>query len=69
MSKEIDDIGLRIYLSYEDERYPTLVIFGNEFGMSGYSLNKKTGDLRRVCICRAEEEESCVCGYYGRMEV
>jgi hypothetical protein len=58
----INEIGLTVYLSYEDERYPTLVIQSDNFGTVGYSLNKNTGELSRVCICNAHATNECICG-------
>ena len=58
----INDLGMNIYLSYEDERYPTLVIQSDEFGSVGYSLNRTNGELNRVCICNAYSSSECMCG-------
>lgn len=63
MENEINDLGLTIYLHYEDERYPTLVIQSETFGSVGYSLNLNDGKLERVCICFAKDSSECVCGY------
>lgn len=45
-----------------DIRYPTLVIESQRFGTIGYSLDRDTGDLERVCICSAWNANECVCG-------
>ena len=57
-----EELGVRAYLSYEDERYPTLVLQSDVFGYVGYNLDLSTGELRRVCICAAHSENECVCG-------
>ena len=62
-----EDYGIEYYLSAEDERYPTLVLQGDDFGVVGYSLNKSTGDLRRVCICSAHSEAECCCGAWDAL--
>jgi hypothetical protein len=56
------ELGVDVYLSYEDKRYPTLVLQSDEFGSVGYSLDLKTGNLRRICICAAYCSYECVCG-------
>lgn len=48
-------------ISAEDERYPTLVLDG-PWGTHGYSLNRITGELLRVCLCAAYSESECCCG-------
>lgn len=58
----INELGLNIYLSYEDDRYPTLVIQSDEFGSVGYDLNTSNGELNRVCICHAYSNIECICG-------
>ena len=40
-----EELGVKIYLSYEDERYPTLVLQSDVFGSVGYDLNLATGEL------------------------
>lgn len=62
MNKEIEDLGLKIYLHYEDERYPTLVIQSEDFGSVGYSLDLSSGQVERVCLCNARSDTECVCG-------
>ena len=57
-----EELGVNVYLSYEDERYPTLVLRSNAFGTLGYSLNLATGELQRVCLCEARSSNECVCG-------
>ncbi len=57
-----EELGVSVYLSYEDERYPTLVLRSDKFGTVGYNLNLNTGELNRVCICAARSETECVCG-------
>jgi hypothetical protein len=56
-----EDYGITYYLSAEDERYPILVLQG-DFGSVGYSLDKETGVLRRICLCAAHNSSECVCG-------
>lgn len=55
--------GVEARIHFEDPRYPTLVLDGDEFGTIGYELRRDTGELRRVCICHAHCEHECVCGY------
>lgn len=55
-------LGLEITLSYEDPRYPTLIINSEEFGTVGYNLNLNNGELTRVCICHAHSDNECICG-------
>ena len=63
------DYGITYYLSAEDSRYPTLVLEGPSFGAVGYSLNKLTGELRRVCLCHAHSNSECVCGAWDGMTI
>lgn len=59
---EDEDSGVRLYLSYEDSRYPVLVLQYN--GQSaGYSINKNTLEIERICICNAREDFECCCGF------
>jgi hypothetical protein len=58
----IQDLGVTMNLVYEDPRYPTLVIEGDNFAPLGYSLDLDTGKLTRVCICHAREATECCCG-------
>ena len=58
----IQELGVTMNLVYEDPRYPTLVIEGNNFAPLGYSLDLDTGRLSRVCICHAHESTQCICG-------
>lgn len=53
--------GISYFLTYEDVRYPLLIVQG-KFGNVGYSLDLETGELRRVCICAARSNNECVCG-------
>jgi hypothetical protein len=63
-----EELGVGIYLSYEDERYPTLVLQSDVFGSVGYNLDLSTGELRRVCICAAHSENECVCGAWDEVK-
>ena len=56
-----EDYGITYYLSAGDERYPILVLQG-DFGSVGYSLDKDTGVLRRICLCAAHSSSECMCG-------
>ena len=64
----IDDkaTGVRGYLSYEDARYPDLILQSDKFGSVGYSLNLDSGDLTRVCICAAHHSIECCCGAWDK---
>lgn len=64
----MNELGVEIYLSYEDPRYPTLVLQSDEFGSVGYSLNLNTGELERVCICHAHSNNECICGAWNIVE-
>jgi len=68
VEKEINDLGLTIYLSYEDKRYPTLVIQSETFGSVGYSLDLNNGKLERICLCFAHCASSCTCGAWDDFE-
>lgn len=57
-----EELGVNAYLSYEDERYPILVLQSDIFGTVGYSLNLSTGELSRVCVCSARSSTECLCG-------
>ena len=61
---KISDLGVEIYLSYEDPRYPTLVIQG-DFASKGYDLDLSTGTLTRICICHAYSATECCCGAWN----
>lgn len=50
-----------IDITYEDPRYPMLIL-RNDYKTLGYSLNLDTLELSRVCICCAYSAEECVCG-------
>ena len=56
-----EEYGITYYLAAEDERYPTLVLQG-DFGSAGYSLDKNTGELRRICLCASHDSSECCCG-------
>lgn len=58
----MEDLGVTMYLTYEDERYPFLVLQSEEFGSVGYFLNLSTGELSRACICAAHSSNECICG-------
>lgn len=49
------------YVTYDDPRYPTVVIRVGE-RTAGYSLNTSTMELTRVCICFAHSSTECGCG-------
>jgi len=57
-----EELGVKVYLSYEDERYPNLVLQSDTFGCVGYSLNLSSGELSRICVCSARSSNECVCG-------
>ena len=56
-----EQYGITYYLTAEDERYPILVVQGDNYSV-GYSLDKHSGYLERVCICAAYKDNECVCG-------
>ncbi len=64
-----EELGVRAYLSYEDERYPTLILQSDVFGSVGYDLNLSTGELRRICICSARSENECACGAWDEAKL
>lgn len=61
----IERYGIGIDLCADDERYPTLVLEG-PFGKIGYSLNKESGELDRICICFAHSSSECMCGGFDQ---
>lgn len=54
-------MDLKCYFTWEDERYPTLVVIedGETFG---FSYNSQTKEFERVCICAAHISNECICG-------
>lgn len=56
-------IPTECYISYEDPRYQTLVLYNPIFGSVGYSIDLSTGGLERICICAAHNASECCCGY------
>ena len=56
------ELNIEAWLSYENPKYPTLVLRSDKFGVVGYDLNPETGDLERCCICSAWNETECICG-------
>ena len=59
---DCEELGVSVHLSYEDPRYPTLILESEQFGIRGWSLDLASGDLRRVCICAARSSSECICG-------
>lgn len=68
MKNTIQDLGIEVYLSYEDPRYPVLVIRGQNGGSVGYNLRPESGELERVCICHARSWSECACGAWDDFE-
>jgi hypothetical protein len=68
MNIESTELGLNISVSYDDPRYPTLVLEGQNFGTIGYSLNLNSGELSRVCLCFAHSSSECCCGAWDYHE-
>ena len=64
-SHEEHELGVETYFSYEDSRYPILVLRSEQFGSFGYNLDLSNGNLSRVCICHAYSENECLCGAWG----
>ena len=62
MIDELDTLGVESWISYEDPRYPILVLRSANFGTIGYILNLNNGELSRVCICHAYSTSECNCG-------
>jgi hypothetical protein len=62
-------LGIEAWVSYEDPRYPTLVLRSDEFGSIGYDLDLSTGNLSRVCICAAHSETECCCGAWSDADI
>lgn len=60
-----EQLGIEAWISYNDFRYPTLVLRSDKFGLIGYDLNPSTGNLQRVCICAAHSETECCCGAWS----
>lgn len=63
----MSDEELTCYIAGEDPRYPILVI-RNETHSVGYSLDRDTLTLRRICICVAYEASECCCGAWDNYE-
>lgn len=57
-----EELGVETWLSYEDPRYPILLLRSVEFGTVGYTLDLSSGELSRVCICHAYRASECLCG-------
>ena len=57
-----ETLGIEAWISYEDLRYPILVLRSDNFGSIGYNLDVSSGNLERVCICCAHSKTECVCG-------
>jgi hypothetical protein len=55
-------LNIETYLSYEDIRYPILILQSERFGTIGYNLDTSNGELTRVCICHAFTINECLCG-------
>lgn len=64
-----EELQVEAWLSYEDSRYPTLVLRSDQFGSIGYDLNLSTGKLERVCICHAHSETECCCGAWSEEHI
>lgn len=56
-----DNLDLECYFVAEDPRYPTLVI-RDSAETFGFSYNRETKELERVCICAAHYSSECACG-------
>jgi len=63
----MSDEELTCYIAGEDPRYPILVI-RNENHSVGYSLDRYTLTLRRICICAAHSSSECCCGAWDDCE-
>lgn len=59
---ETEELGVKCWISYDDPRYPTLVLSSENFGTIGYDLNLNSGELSRICLCHAHSVNECVCG-------
>ena len=57
-----EELGIQTSISYEDPRYPILVLQSDKFGIVGYNLDVNSGELTRVCLCHAHCDSECVCG-------
>lgn len=54
------------YITYEDPRYPTLIVEDEDGTTHGYCVSLRDGSVRSICICGASyEDETCICGYKG----
>lgn len=60
-----EELGVESYFSYEDPRYPILVLRSEQFGSVGYNLDLSNGELSRVCLCYAYSENECMCGAWS----
>ena len=64
-----EELGVESYFSYEDPRYPILVLRSEQFGTVGYNLDLSNGELSRVCICHAHSVNECLCGAWEQDDV
>lgn len=63
-----EELGVESYFSYEDPRYPILVLRSENFGTVGYTLDLSSGELSRVCICHAYCASECACGSWDEID-
>jgi len=67
MTESLDKYNIQVTISAEDERYPILTVEGTS-RMAGYSIDKETGELRRICLCSAYSSRECMCGAWDEIE-
>jgi hypothetical protein len=63
-----NELGIDVDITYEDPRYPTLVLESEQFGKVGYWLDLSNGELTRTCICNAYCSTECLCGAFDYYE-
>lgn len=57
---ELPEIGYTVTVSWEDPRYPTMVVTAPDGSITGWSMT----DMSRVCVCVAWEDSECCCGVW-----
>ena len=65
---EVEINGVKLWISYEDPRYPILVLQAEGCSPAGFSISTKDWSLHRVCLCHAYSASECVCGAWDEMD-
>ena len=65
---EVEVNGVKLWISYEDPRYPTLVVEAEGYAPAGFSIRTQDWSLNRVCLCHAYDASECCCGAWDEKE-